>query len=506
MPDLMNLPIEDIKRFFDVLLQETCDEAVRLVAEEIRTRLTYLIDVGVGYLTLGRQSRTLSGGEVQRVNLTTALGTNLTDTLFVLDEPSVGLHPRDMDRVNSIMAGLKDSGNTLVVVEHDPQVMTAADRIIDMGPGAGTNGGEIVCDGTPESVRASDSLTGLYLRGKRSTMPEEPKKLPEAFLGFLTVTGARAHNLKNITVNLPIGAFTALTGVSGSGKSTLANDIILAAVEFLNKNNKDNPPDVFASVHSTCPVGEAVYVSQSEIGKTSRGNPASYCGVFTDIRHLFANTQQAHERGYTAGTFSFNSGTGRCPTCQGAGFERVEMQFLSDVLLRCPDCNGSRYRDETLEVKLNYLGRGEVNIAEVLEMTVRQARDYFLGERSIERALQSLIDVGLDYVKLGQPLSTLSGGEAQRLKLAQILAETESGYASKRHLYIFDEPTTGLHFDDIRKLLKVFRRLVLNGQTVLVIEHNLDVISAADWVIDLGPEGGDEGGQIVRPPPPRILW
>ena len=246
-------------------------------------------------------------------------------------------------------------------------------------------------------------------------------------------------------------------------------------------------------------------MSQSEIGKTSRGNPASYCGVFTDIRHLFANTQQAHERGYTAGTFSFNSGTGRCPTCQGAGFERVEMQFLSDVLLRCPDCNGSRYRDETLEVKLNYLGRGEVNIAEVLEMTVRQARDYFLDERSIERALQSLIDVGLDYVKLGQPLSTLSGGEAQRLKLAQILAETESGYASKRHLYIFDEPTTGLHFDDIRKLLKVFRRLVLNGQTVLVIEHNLDVISAADWVIDLGPEGGDEGGQIVAAATPEDL-
>lgn len=505
MPDLMNLPIEDIKRFFDALLQETRDEAARLVAEEIRTRLTYLIDVGVGYLTLGRQSRTLSGGEVQRVNLTTALGTNLTDTLFVLDEPSVGLHPRDMDRVNSIMTGLKEGGNTLVVVEHDPQVMTAADRIIDMGPGAGTNGGAIVSDGTPDAVRASDSLTGLYLRGKRSTMPEEPKKRPEAFSGFLTVTGAHAHNLKNITVNLPIGAFTALTGVSGSGKSTLANDVILAAVEFLNKNNKDNPPDVFASVESTCPVGEAVYVSQSEIGKTSRGNPASYCGVFTDIRYLFANTQQAHERGYTAGTFSFNSGTGRCPTCQGAGFERVEMQFLSDVLLRCPDCNGTRYRAETLEVKLNYLGRGEVSIADVLEMTVQQAFDYFLGERSIERALRSLIDVGLDYVKLGQPLSTLSGGEAQRLKLAQILAETESGYASKRHLYIFDEPTTGLHFDDIRKLLKVFRRLVLNGQTVLVIEHNLDVISAADWVIDLGPEGGDEGGQIVATATPEDL-
>ena len=303
------------------------------------------------------------------------------------------------------------------------------------------------------------------------------------------------------TTILPIGAFTALTGVSGSGKSTLANDVILAAVEFLNKNNKDNPPDVFASVESTCPVGEAVYVSQSEIGKTSRGNPASYCGVFTDIRYLFANTQQAHERGYTAGTFSFNSGTGRCPTCQGAGFERVEMQFLSDVLLRCPDCNGTRYRAETLEVKLNYLGRGEASIADVLEMTVCQAYDYFLGERAIERALQSLIDVGLDYVKLGHPLSTLSGGEAQRIKLAQELARRDTG----RTLYILDEPTTGLHFEDVAVLMRVLRRLTALGNTVIVIEHNTDVIAGADWVVDIGPEGGNAGGQLVFEGTPEDL-
>lgn len=504
LPDLMNLSVSDVKRFFQTFLSEPLDEASRMVAEEINTRLNYLIDVGLGYLTLGRQSRTLSGGEVQRVNLTTALGTNLTDTLFVLDEPSVGLHPRDMDRVNSIMNRLKSSGNTLVVVEHDPQVMTAADRIIDMGPGAGTNGGEIICDGTPEEIRHSNSLTGLYLQGKLRSIPDEPKKKPEQFLGFLSIDGACAHNLKNISVQLPIGAFTALTGVSGSGKSTLANDVIVPAIEYLHKTNKDNSPKVFSSVQCSCSIGDVIYVSQAEIGKTSRGNPASYCGVFTDIRQLFASTQQAKDRGYTPGTFSFNSGTGRCPSCQGAGFERVEMQFLSDVLLRCSDCNGTRYRAETLEVKLNYLGRGAVSIADVLEMTVRQAHDYFLGHRSIERALNSLIDVGLDYIKLGQPLSTLSGGEAQRLKLAQILAETNNGL-HRRQVYIFDEPTTGLHFDDIRKLLKVFRHLVSQEQTVLVIEHNLDVISAADWIIDLGPEGGDEGGQIVAEMPPEEL-
>lgn len=503
--DLMNLPVSDVKRFFETFLKETQDEAARLVTEEILTRLTYLSDVGVGYLTLGRQSRTLSGGEVQRVNLTTALGTNLTDTLFVLDEPSVGLHPRDMDRVNGILSNLKNAGNTLVVVEHDPQVMTAADRIIDMGPGAGANGGAIVADGTPEQVRQSESLTGLYLRGKLSTTPEEPKKKPEEFTGFLTVTGACAHNLKNITVKLPIGAFTALTGVSGSGKSTLANDVIVPAVRQLNSRGNTSPDQGFSSAESTCVTGETVYVSQSEIGKTSRGNPASFMGVFYDIRHLFAGTQQAQDRGYTAGTFSFNSGTGRCPTCQGAGFERVEMQFLSDILLRCPDCNGTRYRPETLEVKLNFMGRGAVNIADVLGMTVQQAYNYFYGERGIEHSLQCLLDVGLDYLKLGQPLSTLSGGEAQRLKLAQILSLHTNKAAQSPTIYIFDEPTTGLHFDDIKKLLKVFRRLVRMGHTVLAIEHNLDVISAADWVIDLGPEGGDEGGRIVAAMTPEDL-
>ena len=503
LPDLTALSVSDIKRFFDSLLAGPLDEAERMVAEEIAARLTYLTDVGVGYLTLGRQSRTLSGGEVQRVNLTTALGTNLTDTLFVLDEPSVGLHPRDMDRINGILADLKNAGNTLVVVEHDPQVMTAADRIIDMGPGAGAAGGRIVCDGTPEAVRASESLTGVYLRGEKTAAPDEPKKKPEDFAGVLSIKRAHAHNLKNIDVELPLGALTALTGVSGSGKSTLAHDVIVPAVDFMQRSNRSAEPETFKSLSYTAPIDEAVYVSQTEIGKTSRGNPASYCGVFDHIRAIFGALPQSRERGYAAGTFSFNAGGGRCPTCQGTGFERVEMQFLSDVLLRCPDCNGTRYRPEVLEVKLNYLGRGPVSIADVLEMTVQQAYDYFYGHRAIERILQTLIDVGLDYVKLGQPLSTLSGGEAQRLKLAQILSE--SARADTRKLYVFDEPTTGLHFDDIRKLLKVFRRLVNQGQTVLVIEHNLDVISAADWVIDLGPDGGDEGGRVVAQTTPEKL-
>ena len=505
LADITSLSVSDVRRFFEAFLTEPIDEPSHLAADEILTRLSYLDDVGVGYLTLGRQSRTLSGGEVQRVNLTTALGTNLTDTLFVLDEPSVGLHPRDMDRINSILTGLKAAGNTLVVVEHDPQVMTAADRIVDMGPGAGENGGRIVGDGTPDEVRRSDSLTGLYLRGRLSARPAEPKTPPEQFAGALTVEGACIHNLKNVTVRIPLGAFTALTGVSGSGKSTLADEVVAPAVEYLKRGGTGPVPAGFSSVKCHGRLEDAVYVGQSEIGKTSRGNPASYCGFFTDIRTLFARTPQAVSRGYTPGTFSFNAGDGRCPTCQGTGFERVEMQFLSDVLLTCPDCGGTRYRSETLEVRLNYRGRGEKNIADVLDMTAREALAYFEGESFIDRSLQTLVDVGLDYVRLGQPLPTLSGGEAQRLKLAQILAESETSRAPGAKLYIFDEPTTGLHFDDVRKLLAVFRRLVRNGQTVLVIEHNLDVIGAADWVIDLGPEGGDEGGRIVAAATPEAL-
>ncbi len=508
LPDVMQLPVDNLKRFFDVFCAELTDEAARLAAGEIRTRLTYLQNVGVGYLTLGRQSRTLSGGEVQRVNLTTALGTNLTDTLFVLDEPSVGLHPRDMDRVNGILKSIKDAGNTLVVVEHDPQVMTAADRIIDMGPGAGTAGGRIVADGTPQQIRESDSLTGRYLRGELSTLPDIAGKTPAQFDGWITVAGAHAHNLKNITVKVPIGAFTAITGVSGSGKSTLAHDVIEPAVNALATGRTSC--DTYDWAQTDLPTAGVVYVDQTEIGKTSRGNPASYCGVFGYIRLEFAGAPESTDRGYTAGTFSFNTGEGRCPTCQGAGFEHVEMQFLSDVMLRCPDCNGSRYRPEVLEITINYKDRGQRNIAQILEMTVSEACAYFEGHRNICENLDCLISVGLDYLKLGQPLPTLSGGEAQRLKLARILAESRHPYAyafgaRKSKFFIFDEPTTGLHFDDIKKLLAIFRRLTLLGHTVLVIEHNLDVISTADWVIDLGPEGGDEGGEVVAASTPAEL-
>ncbi len=503
IPDLMDLPVARVKGFFEDLAKTPRDEASALVINETLTRLNYLIDVGVGYLTLGRQSRTLSGGEVQRVNLTTALGTNLVDTLFVLDEPSVGLHPRDMDRVNGVMKKLKDAGNTLVVVEHDPQVMLAADRIIDMGPGSGAAGGSIVYDGPAKEIRKAHTLTGLYLSGALSVDSPSGHVRPSQFRRWVTLKGASEHNLKHIDFRFPLGALTAVTGVSGSGKSTLVGDVLVPALT--RKFGRPATPGAFDAIEGAEGLEDVVYVDQSPIGKSSRSNPVLYVGAFTRIRELFASTPAAAERGYTAGTFSFNSGTGRCPTCQGAGFERVEMQFLSDVLLKCPDCDGRRYRPETLEVTINFAGRGEKSIADVLEMTVAQALAYFKGDGAITSRLAPLADVGLDYVLLGQSVSTLSGGEAQRLKLAEILAQKNPRRAGAGKLYVFDEPTTGLHFDDIEKLLRALRRLVQRGNTVLVVEHNLDVISSADWIVDLGPEGGDEGGTIVAEGTPAEL-
>jgi excinuclease ABC subunit A len=469
---------------------------------EIRTRLGFLCDVGLGYLNLDRQSRTLSGGEVQRINLTTALGTSLVNTLFVLDEPSIGLHPRDMDRIIRVMHRLRDAGNSLVVVEHDPAVMWASNRVIDLGPGPGERGGAVMYSGSPQGLARSDTLTGAYL-GSRIRVDTEgrlPRPVREATPRLL-VEGARENNLKNLSLSIPLQRFVCLTGVSGSGKSTLMQGIVLPAL-LKAKGISCDTPGAHDRVLGEDWIDGVVHVDQSPIGKTARSNPVSYVGAFESIRKRFAALEIARERNYTAGTFSFNSGNGRCPTCAGSGFEHIEMQFLSDVYLRCPDCNGLRYRSEILEVR----ERGQ-SVADVLGMTIAQAYAFYERDPEIRARLRPLLDVGLEYLQLGQPVPTLSGGEAQRLKLAGFLAEAASAARKPRRgnragrsagtLFLFDEPTTGLHFDDIRRLLSAFRQLLDAGHSLLVIEHNLDVIAACDWVIDLGPEAGDHGGALV---------
>nr|WP_322007818.1 excinuclease ABC subunit UvrA [Paraburkholderia tropica] len=501
--DVMLLPIERIRRFFDNLSLSSAllDDALKLLLAEVRTRLKYLCDVGLGYLTLDRQSRTLSGGEVQRINLTTALGTSLTKTLFVLDEPSIGLHPRDLNRIVEAMQRLRDAGNTLVVVEHDPSVMLAADRLIDMGPGPGERGGSIVYDGTPADIRSSGTLTGEYLGGHRAVADASnwERRPVDAKTPTLLLEGASEHNLRDVTVAFPLQRLVCVTGVSGSGKSTLVQDVLYPALaRHLGKATES--PGVFRNLSGAEQISDAVFVDQSPIGKTARSNPASYVGAFDEIRKLFAKAPLAKQRGYTAGMFSFNSGEGRCPTCGGSGFEHIEMQFLSDVYLRCPDCDGSRYRPEVLEVKIERGGRA-LSVADVLDLTVSEAAQCFSQDAEVLRVIQPIVDVGLEYVKLGQPVPTLSGGEAQRLKLAGFLAETAQSRGKEKtaggRLFMFDEPTTGLHFDDIAKLMRAFGKLLAGGHSLLVIEHNLDVIRAADWLIDLGPEGGDAGGEVV---------
>ncbi|MDN3922486.1 excinuclease ABC subunit UvrA [Roseateles violae] len=501
--DMMQLPLHRLRRFVDELqLPSTMlDDALKLLLDEIRNRVRYLCDVGIGYLTLDRQSRTLSGGEVQRINLTTALGTSLVNTMFVLDEPSIGLHPRDMNRIIEAMQRLRDAGNTLVVVEHDPAVMLAADRLIDMGPGPGEKGGAIVFDGTPEQIRAADTLTGAYL-GARKHVGMGLKRPVEANTPRLIVEGVREHNLKNVTVEFPLQRMVVVTGVSGSGKSTLMQDVLYPALAR-NFGQATEAPGAHERLLGADWLADAVFVDQSPIGKTARSNPASYVGAFDEIRKLFADAPLARERSYTAGYFSFNAGDGRCPTCGGSGFEHVEMQFLSDVYLRCPDCDGRRYRAELLDVKL-LRGARELSVADVLELTVSEAVALFGADREVVAKLQPIVDVGLEYVKLGQPVPTLSGGEAQRLKLAGFLAEaaasaskTRQAVAKKGTLFLFDEPTTGLHFDDIAKLMRAMRKLLAAGHSLILIEHNLDVIRAADWIIDLGPEGGEDGGELV---------
>ena len=525
--DLMRLPIEKLKAFFDASgltpfpagegARHDQVQALRLLFEEIRTRVKYLCDVGIGYLTLDRQSRTLSGGEVQRINLTTALGTSLVNTLFVLDEPSIGLHPRDMNRITQAMHRLRDAGNTLVVVEHDPAVMLAADRMIDMGPGPGEKGGQIVFDGTPEDLKHADTLTGAYL-GARKQVSMGFKRAVTDNTPRLILEGARDHNLKDLTVEFPLQRLVCVTGVSGSGKSTLMQDILAPAL-LRQFGKATETPGLHDRLLGAAHLLDVVFVDQSPIGKTARSNPASYVGAWDAVRDLFALAPLAQQRSYSASKFSFNNGDGRCPTCGGSGFEHVEMQFLSDVYLRCPDCDGKRYRPEILEVTIERKmgsdpGFRSMNVSDVLELTVSEAVQLFAQDREVVRALQPIVEVGLDYVKLGQPVPTLSGGEAQRLKLAGFLAGASKPFsASKqalalRHpsrgtLFLFDEPTTGLHFDDIAKLMRALRKLLEAGHSLIIIEHNLDVIRSADWLIDLGPEGGEAGGLLVAQGPPE---
>src|SRR5882762_1203535 len=523
--DLVLLPAERARAFFEHLhLPAPLDVATDLLLTEIRARLRYVCEVGLGYLTLDRQSRTLSGGEVQRINLTTALGTSLVNTLFVLDEPSIGLHPRDMGRVIGVMQRLRDAGNSLVVVEHDPQIMLAADRILDMGPGPGERGGEIVFFGTPDELKQSKTLTAEYLSGRKraDAKPGTDHGFPEnrGLSPVLELLGAAEHNLKGIDVGIPLQRLVCITGVSGSGKSTLVQDVLYAALRKA-KGKPTETPGTFRELRGHALIGDVVMVDQTPIGRTTRSNPASYVGAWDAIRNIYAKEPLAKERKYTAGTFSFNSGNGRCPTCGGNGFEHVEMQFLSDVYLRCPDCNGRRFRDEVLEVVV----KGK-SIADALELTVSEALAFFRDHPEVQRALKPLADVGLEYLRVGQPVPTLSGGEAQRLKLAGHLVEAASNphpnplpqagegstirksplpprgerarvRGERGKLFLFDEPTTGLHFDDVAKLLSAFRQLIAAGHSLVVIEHNLDVIRAADWLMDLGPEGGDAGGVVV---------
>ncbi len=507
--ELALMPIDRCLPFFEALERlHARDEAVRLLTGEILARLRYLVEVGLGYLNLDRQSRTLSGGEVQRINLTTALGTSLVNTLFVLDEPSVGLHARDVDRIAAVMRRLRDAGNTLLVVEHEPNIMRAADRILDIGPGPGDRGGEVVYFGPLAAFAgARNSLTADYLFGRKrcaAGMVEAPRHSPLAPPAALRVTGAALHNLRDVDVEFPLHRFVCVTGVSGSGKSTLVHEILYKAL-LREKGRATDAPGPHRGLSGGEAVDDVVMIDQNPIGRTTRSNPASFIGAFDAIRKRFAALPEARERKYTAGTFSFNAGTGRCPGCAGSGFEHVEMQFLSDVYLRCPDCNGTRYRREVLEVKLSLPGAAPRSIADVLDMTVAEALASFEGDAELRATLEPLVEVGLDYLRLGQPVPTLSGGEAQRLKLAAHLAPRpgRKAPAGRGSLFIFDEPTTGLHFDDIAKLLRAFRRLVEAGHSLLVIEHNLDVIGAADWIVDLGPEGGDAGGTVVCVGTPR---
>jgi excinuclease ABC subunit A len=488
LPEITSLSVGHVREFFDTMKLDGWRATIAdKIVKEISDRVGFLSDVGLDYLSLDRSAETLSGGEAQRIRLASQIGSGLVGVMYILDEPSIGLHQRDNQRLLGTLTHLRDIGNTVIVVEHDEEAIMSADFVVDLGPGAGVHGGQVVAAGTPEEVKQEPrSLTGQYLSGKRaielpeSRTPNNPDKQ-------IRVLGATGNNLKGVDASIPIGLMTCITGVSGSGKSTLVNDTLYKAVaEEINRASRNPAPH--KAVEGLGAIDKVIDISQSPIGRTPRSNPATYSGLFTPIRELFAGTQEARSRGYMPGRFSFNVKGGRCEACQGDGVIKVEMHFLPDVYVPCDVCRGQRYNRETLEIR--YKGK---NIHEVLDMTVEDAAVFFQNVPVVARKLQTLMDVGLTYIRLGQNATTLSGGEAQRVKLAKELSKRDTGNT----LYILDEPTTGLHFHDIEQLLGVLHRLRDHGNTVVVIEHNLDVIKTADWIIDLGPEGGDGGGEII---------
>jgi excinuclease ABC subunit A len=488
LEDIVCLPVGECSDYFENLdLPGRQGEIAEKIIKEIRERFNFLVDVGLNYLSLNRSADTLSGGEAQRIRLASQIGAGLVGVMYILDEPSIGLHQRDNERLLKTLVRLRDLGNTVIVVEHDEDAIASADHIIDIGPGAGIHGGQIVAQGTAKQIKANkDSITGQFMSGKRGIVI--PKERHKGKGKTLKITGASGNNLQKIDLEIPQGVFTCITGVSGSGKSTLINETLYpAAAVALNKATTLKPA-AHTKITGLSHLDKCIDINQSPIGRTPRSNPATYTGIFTPVRELFAGTQEARSRGYNPGRFSFNVKGGRCEACQGDGVTKVEMHFLPDIYVPCDVCKGQRYNRETLDV--HYKGK---NIHQVLEMTIEDAREFFDAIPAIARKLQTLIDVGLSYISLGQSATTLSGGEAQRVKLSKELSKRDTG----KTLYILDEPTTGLHFHDIEQLLAVLHRLRDHGNTVVVIEHNLDVVKTADWIVDLGPEGGSGGGLIV---------
>ncbi|MDA9371958.1 excinuclease ABC subunit UvrA [Porticoccaceae bacterium] len=496
LEDIVGLPVGECSAYFDALDLPGREGAIaEKIVKEIRQRFTFLVDVGLNYLSLNRSADSLSGGEAQRIRLASQIGAGLVGVMYILDEPSIGLHQRDNERLLKTLVRLRDIGNTVIVVEHDADAISAADHIIDIGPGAGVHGGEIIAEGTAAEIAANrNSITGQFLSGERSIQIPSIRHREKG--QYLSIEGATGNNLQSVDLKLPIGLFTCITGVSGSGKSTLINETLYPAAATALNNATTLKPAAHQQILGLDQLDKCIDINQSPIGRTPRSNPATYTGIFTPVRELFAGTQEARSRGYSPGRFSFNVKGGRCEACQGDGMTKVEMHFLPDIYVACDVCTGKRYNRETLDVR--YKGK---NVHQVLDMTIEDAREFFDAIPNIAKKLQTLIDVGLSYIKLGQSATTLSGGEAQRVKLSKELSKRGTG----KTLYILDEPTTGLHFHDIEQLLGVLHRLRNEGNTVVVIEHNLDVVKTADWVVDLGPEGGSGGGQIIAEGTPEDL-